>query len=130
MDFAGPYTAAPDNKKFILVSTDHYSSWPSAIFLRNTSTEGVLQFLKRYIADNGIPNTIRTDRGTSFTGQKFKTFCLNNLIEHKECPRADHKGNGKVERLIRTINERLKAEPSIIRERKNKAGLDELIHAL
>ena len=30
-------------------------------------------------------------------------------IIHVECPIRDHRGDGKVERLIRTINERLRA---------------------
>ena len=36
------------------------------------------------------------------------------------CPPYDHRGNGKVERLIRTINERLRANPEIMSDRKNK----------
>ena len=31
-----------------------------------------------------------------------------------ECPIRDHKGNGKIERLIRTINEQLKAKKNVI----------------
>ena len=36
------------------------------------------------------------------------------------CPVYDHRGNGKVERLIRTINERLRANPELLVERQNK----------
>ena len=46
-----------------------------------------------------------------------------------KCPVNDHKGNGKVERLIRTINERLRANKNIILEKDN-AGLSELLYAL
>ena len=49
-----------------------------------------------------------TDPGTAFKNEKFKTFCKENFIEHVICPVRDHRGNGKVERMIRTINERLR----------------------
>ena len=56
-------------------------------------------------------------------------FCKNHFITHIECPIQDHRENGKVERLIRTINERIRAEKTIITEKGN-AGLTRLLFAL
>ena len=72
---------------------------------------------------------IWTDPVTIFRGEKSKEFCKNHFITHIECPIQDHRGNGKVERLIRTISERIRAEKTIITEKRN-AGLTRLLFAL
>ena len=41
--------------------------------------------------------------------EKFVKFCKQFGIEQITFPVRDHRGNGKIERLIRTINERLRA---------------------
>ena len=50
-------------------------------------------------------------------------------MRHVVCPLYDHRGNGKVERLVRTINERLRANPEVLTEKQNKLFY-ELISAL
>ena len=58
-------------------------------------------------AQFGIPKQIRTDPGTVFTSEEFKSFFSQFQIKPITCPVRDHRGNGKIERLIRTIYERL-----------------------
>ena len=74
------------------------------MFLPNPSAEKVVEFLLEFIATNGIPKRIRTDPGTVFKGEKFQQFCEERFIQHVICPIRDHRGNGKVERMIRTLN--------------------------
>ena len=62
--------------------------------------------------------------------EKFKNFCEQRGIKHIMCPSGDHRGNGKVERLIRTINERIRAEPQIVKNEKEQKLFSELISAL
>ena len=81
------------------------------------------------IADNGFPRQIRTDPGTVFKSKKFQEFCQKYFIKHVICPIHDHRGNGKVERLIGTINERLRANQRIVLDKDN-TGLSELLYAL
>ena len=50
-------------------------------------------------------------------------------IKHVECPIRDNKGNGEIERLIRTINERECANKDIT-VRKDIFGLSEILFAL
>ena len=45
------------------------------------------------------------------------------------CPIRDHRGNGKVERMIRTINERLRTNEKIAVER-DKNGISNILFAL
>ena len=53
-------------------------------------------------------------------GTEFKQLRKEFLIRHIVCPTYDHRGNGKVERLIRTVNERLRANPELLAEKQNK----------
>ena len=129
LDFAGPFKFASKNKQYLLVAVDHKTSWPSAKFTSRATAEKVITFLNEYIAQHGIPKRIRTDPATSFRGERFKQFCTQHFIKHIECPIRDHRGNGKIERLIRTINERISAEKSIITEKGN-AGINRLLFAL
>ena len=41
----------------------------------------------------------------------------------------DHQGNGKIERLLRTINERLRTGQNIVLK-KDKSGLSEILYEL
>ena len=129
IDFAGPFKIAKSSKRYLIVSVDSKTGWQDAKFLRAPTTRKVNEFLQRYIADNGIPKQVRTDPGTAFTSDKFKEFCEKYFIKHITCPVNDHKGNGKVERLIRTINERMRANKNIILEKDN-TGLSEMLYAL
>ena len=78
------------------------------------------KFVLKYIADIGIPQTIRKDQATVFCGTEFKNFRETFGIKHILCPSTDHRRNGQVERLFRTVNERLRAQPEIV---KNKRGI-------
>ena len=129
IDFAGPFQNAYKQKKHLLVSVDNNSRWPDAMFLPNPSAEKVVKFLLEYIATNGIPKRIRTDPGTVFKGEKFQQFCEERFIQHVICPIRDHRGNGKVERMIRTLNERLRTNRKIVVE-KNTSGLSNILFAL
>ena len=81
------------------------------------------------MAKYGIPKQIRSHPGSVFTSEEFKTFCQQFQIKHITCPVRDHRGNGKIERLIRTLNERLRTNRNIILKR-DKSGLSEVLYAL
>ena len=78
LDFAGPFQNANLKKKYILVSVDNHSGWPDALLLPNPTADKIIEFLVEYISKNGIPNRVRTDPGTAFKSEKFKTFCKKN----------------------------------------------------
>ena len=107
LNFVGPFQNAKKAKKNLIGSGDHYSGWPEANFLRKPNTEKVLEFLRNCIARHGIPPVIRTDPAINFRSKRFKEFWQKRLIQHIESPVGDHRGNGKIERLIRTINENI-----------------------
>ena len=76
--------------------------------------------MRKYISNNGIPQIVRTDQAAVFMGKEFRNLREEFGIRHIVCPVYDHRGNGKVERLIRTVNERLRANPEILVEKQNK----------
>ena len=90
-------------------------------------TERVIEFFKIYIARHGIPQRIRTVPATKFRSKRFREVCENRLIRHIDV--RDHRGNGKIERLIRTINERLRTNKQIVVQRDN-SGLSKILFAL
>ena len=98
LDFAGPFQNAKKGKKYLLVSIDHDSCWPEAKFLHRPTTKNVLEFLKYYIAQYGVPRKIRTDPSPVFVSEAFVQFCNKFGIQHVKCPIRDHRGNGKIER--------------------------------
>ena len=75
-----------------------------------------------------MPKQIRSDPGTVFTSEEFKTFCRKFQINHITCPMRDQRGIGKMERLIRTINERLRTNKNLVLK-KDKPGLSEILYA-
>ena len=57
----------------------------------------------KYCADNGTPQTIRTDNGSCFKSKEFKEYCNGENITRILCTPNLHTGTGLVERTIRTI---------------------------
>ena len=109
---------------------DHCSGcWPEAKFLRKPNTKNILEFLRNYISRHGIPQVIRTDLATFFRSKRFKEFCQKRLIQHIECPVGDHRSNGKIERLIGTIHQRMRTNKQLT-VRKGNLGLSEIFFAL
>ena len=129
LDFAGPFQNAKQGKKYLLVSKDHFSGWPDAKFLHSPTTKKVLEFLKSHISRYGVPKTIRTNPGTVFVSEEFVKFCKQFGIKHITCPFRDDRSNGKIERQICTINERLRANKQIVIT-KDSSGLSENLYAL
>ena len=95
----------------------------------NATAENVIEFLSQYIAVDGIPKRIRTVAVTVFKSSKYNQFSEERFIKHVMCPVRDHSGNGKVERMIRAINERLRKNHKIVIER-NKNGIFDILFVL
>ena len=119
LDFMGPFAGAPENKKN---TRSHRSifAYPTLKIVKNTAIKEVTEFLRKYISDNGIPQKLRTDQATVLMGNEFRQFGKELGMRHVVCPIFDHRGNGKTERLVRTINERLRANPEVLTEKQNK----------
>ena len=129
LDFAGPSQNAKHGKQYLLVTLYNFSAWPDAICLHKATTEKVIEFFKKYIAQYGIPKRIRSDPGAVFMKKQLMRFCKQCLIQHVTCPVRDHRVNGKIERLIRTLNERLHTNKTQMMNKDN-SGWAEILCAL
>ena len=77
IDFAGPFKLARISKRYIIVSVDSKSGWPDAKLLRAPTTETVIEFLKRHIADNSITNKSEQTPKRHLLARNSKTFAKN-----------------------------------------------------
>ena len=90
LDFWGPINYLNESKKYVLVATDRFSRWPSAMVTTTNTSDKVLKFLDKYISHHGVPRKIHVDQGSCFTSNKFKSFCNEEGIELMYSPVNDH----------------------------------------
>ena len=103
LDFWGPINDLNESRKYVLVATDRFSRWPSAMVTTTNTSDKVLKFLDKYITHHGVPRKIHVDQGSCFTSNTFKSFCNNEGIELMYSPVNDHRGTGSVERTIGSL---------------------------
>ncbi|XP_050914866.1 uncharacterized protein LOC127129785 [Lathyrus oleraceus] len=62
-------------QRYILVGIDYFIKWVEAVPLVNVDQETVIEFVQRKILYRfGIPESIKTDQGSVFTGRKMQEF--------------------------------------------------------
>ena len=110
LDFAGPLVDDKKGKIYILVAIDRFSKFPSVMLTKSTSAKKIVKFLRSYIRNHGIPESIRTDHGSGFHSDVVKEFCKMRGIKHILTAVGDHRSCGLVERSIQTIKRKLGTE--------------------
>jgi hypothetical protein len=93
------------------VAVDKFSKWIKARPIVSVRSEEVVSFFTDIIYRFGIPNTIITDKGTQFTGEKFLNFCDDNHIRVDWLAVAHSKTNRQVKRannmILQGLNPRI-----------------------
>ena len=107
LDFIGP-TRYKQRRFFILISIDRYNRWLAACICKAPTGKTANTFLKQYILLYGISQTIRTDKGTAFTGQEFRSICKDLNIKLKYGTPYIHTATGLVERGTKTLKDLMK----------------------
>ena len=74
----GPFSGAPENRKYILVAIDHFSAYPTIKFVKSTDMKGIKKFLRKYISDNGIPQILQQTKPRSSWEANLKTLEKNS----------------------------------------------------
>ena len=103
LDFAGPL-----HGKFILVTIDAHSKWIEAVPTASTSSNTVIEHLRTFFAQFGIPESIVTDNGTCFVSEEFKSFLKSNGIRHTTSAPYHPASNGLVERAVQIMKKGLR----------------------
>jgi hypothetical protein len=98
LDMVGPLRQVPGGFTHRLITVYKFSKWIEARPIVNVRSEDAVSFFTDIIYRFGIPNTIITDNGTQFTGEKFLNFCDDNNIRVDWSAVAHPKTNGQVKR--------------------------------
>jgi len=77
VDYAGPFEG-----RMFLVLVVAYSKWLEVIPTSGSTAKITVNKLRTVFATHGLPDTIVSDNGTSFTGVEFKEFMAKNGIRH------------------------------------------------
>ena len=107
LDLVGPL---PDSEgySYLLTIVDRYSRWMEAIPLQSiTAKSCALVLLRHWISRFGVPASIVTDRGRQFTSGLWDELCRLLGISHSLTTSYHPQSNGMVERLHRTLKDRL-----------------------
>ena len=86
---------------------DYYSKWPEVAFVREPSSDAVIDFLLTLTSRERWPREVVTDNGTHFTSVKFTQFLKKHGVNHIRVTPYHPAGNGAVERLNRDIKSAL-----------------------
>ena len=110
MDLMGPISpVTPEGERYALTIIDEHSNYSRVVLLKNKSeaSKCAINVLKElHVATSYQVKTVRTDCGTEFNG--LETFCRKEGISHQRTPPCSHESNGKVERLNRTPQEKVR----------------------
>ena len=107
LDFIGPIRFK-HRRFYILISIDRHSRWPAACNCEAPARKTAENFLEQNITLNGLPQTIRTDKGTAFTGKEFIDFCKSLNIKLNHGTPYIHTPTGLVEGGIITLKDYLR----------------------
>ncbi|XP_016195246.1 uncharacterized protein LOC107636237 [Arachis ipaensis] len=84
--------------KFILVAIDYFTKWVEAVPLIEVGQNEIIDFIVEHIIHRfGISQTLSTDQGTMFTGQRIKNFATSRNISMITSTPYYAQANGQVE---------------------------------
>jgi hypothetical protein len=98
-----------DNKgfKWILLVIDVFTRQCFAEPMKNKEKESSLSAFKKIIEDNGKPEKLITDNGSEFTNREFQKLLAESKIFHETNEPHYHQTLGLIDRLCRTIKEKI-----------------------
>lgn len=94
-----------ENEGYILVGIDYFTRFICTKFLRNKTSQGIVDSVIKMMEDGFIPEKIITDSGREFTSDMFKRMCKNYGIAHSVVSVENHRSNGRIERVVGTLRE-------------------------
>ena len=116
MDFAGPFLG-----KMFLIIVDAHSKWLDVITMNNITSENTILVLREVFATWGLPESMVSDNGPTFTSDIFKKFMAHNKVKHILSTPFHPSTNGLAERAVETFkNSMRKNVKGSVRERVAK----------
>lgn len=94
--------------RYLLVIVDRFTGWPEAYPCRAETAASVVKHLvNHYIPTHGFPMVVRSDNGTHFKNEHLQKVELLLGLKHKFGSVYHPQSQGCVERMNRTLKERL-----------------------
>ncbi|KAG7301819.1 hypothetical protein JYU34_013203, partial [Plutella xylostella] len=104
MDFLGPI-----KNEMYLVIVDAHTKWVECYNMKdNITTSMVISKLCEYMSRFGIPISVVSDNGSSFTSGQFSDFCKLNGISHVTTAVYHPASNGQAESCVKIVKKGIK----------------------
>ena len=91
-----------------LVTTDYYSGFFEIDYLREPTSQNVINCMSQHFARHGKPRTLRTDNGTQYTSKEFKKFAAEWGFQHDTSAPGNSKANGAAEAAVKIAKRLMK----------------------
>ena len=103
LDFAGPFMG-----RMFLLAVDARSKWLEACPLTTTTSLAAIEKMRQMFANHGLPETIVTDNGPSFTSSEFREYMKEKGVVLVNTAPYHPASNGLAERAVQTFKEGMK----------------------
>ncbi|XP_067841274.1 protein NYNRIN-like [Heptranchias perlo] len=111
VDNIGPLPTAQGGYKYCLVLVDMFTKWVEAFPCRTATALSTARILVREVVSRwGLPQYVESNQGSHFTGQVMQNNLMILGIEGKWHVAHNPQSSGIVERMNRTLKERLRKE--------------------
>ena len=90
----------PIRGTYFFVIVDSFRKWPEVYKCKTLTTKTTIKVLVELFARFGLPETIVSDNGTSFTSKEVENFCKLLSINHLKSAPYHPRLNGLVERFL------------------------------
>jgi transposase InsO family protein len=101
------YSAKKHGYKWLLLCIDFFTRKLTCEKLKNKEGETVLNAFKNIVSRWGKPNVLISDNGTEFVNNNFVNFLNQNNITQQTAAPGYHKTLGIIDRVTRTIKEKV-----------------------
>lgn len=91
-----------------LIIIDSFSKWIDVKELPDITAETTIRAFREFFSTWGIPLTLVTDNGPTFTSDKFTTFLKFNGVKHIRTAPYHPASNGEAENAVRTFKTKFK----------------------
>jgi len=105
IDFCGPF----QNGQYLLCLMDDFSRFCFAEPVHSTAAKAVIPVLDNILSSFGNIQELRSDNGPPFTSHEFAQFAKYYRFHHRRITPLWPRGNGEIERFMRTITKSLRA---------------------
>lgn len=102
LDFVGPFM---DTSFLVLV--DAHSKWLDVYVMSSITTSKTVEQLRTIFTTHGLPKTVVTDNGPTFTSTEFGRFMKSNGIRHVTSTPYHPSTIGLAERAVQRVKQRL-----------------------